>query len=128
MSKYNVGDKVKIRSDLITDEVYGHQEFVPPMKQFLGKTANICSASRDTYGCKNYIIDIDTYGGWCFTEEMFEEVNDVVINKLYVVMFSGCGQFKPIKVFHTRELAREFVDQKEQEDTVGVYYFEEVFE
>lgn len=65
--KYKVGDKVKIREDLIVDNEYGSDSFAEEMKQYKGKTATI----TDTYMSK-YEIDIDD-GDWCWTDEMLED-------------------------------------------------------
>ena len=67
MKKYKVGDKVKIREDLIVDNVYGSDSFAEEMAQYKGKTATI----TDVY-CDKYEIDLDD-GDWCWTDEMFED-------------------------------------------------------
>lgn len=66
--KYKVGDKVKIREDLIVDVEYGSDSFAEEMEQYKGKTATI----TDTYFGK-YEIDLDD-GDWCWTDEMFEDI------------------------------------------------------
>lgn len=65
--KYKVGDKVKIREDLIVDNEYGSDSFAEEMEQYKGKTATITG----TYMSK-YEIDIDD-GSWCWTDEMLED-------------------------------------------------------
>ena len=35
--KYNIGDKVRIRKDLIVDKYYGEIDFIESMKKYLGK-------------------------------------------------------------------------------------------
>lgn len=65
--KYKVGDKVKIREDLIVGNTYGADSFADEMEQYKGKTATI------TYICGNrYDIDLDD-GDWYWTDEMFED-------------------------------------------------------
>lgn len=64
--KYKVGDKVKIRSDLVSDKYYGTNDFVEPMKKYLGEVATIISV-----GNYDYSIDIDD-DSWYWTDEMFE--------------------------------------------------------
>jgi hypothetical protein len=71
--KYKVGDKVKIREDLIVDNDYGSDGFTEEMERYKGKTATI----TDVYWDK-YEIDIDD-GNWCWTDEMLED--DVSIAK-----------------------------------------------
>ena len=66
MMVYNVGDKVKIRTDLISDKDYGGYEVVDEMMCHLGKLATITVEYNDSY-------DIDLDGGMYFwTDEMFE--------------------------------------------------------
>lgn len=66
--KYKVGDKVKIREDLIVDVEYGSDSFAEEMAQYKGKTATI----TDVYWDK-YEIDLDD-SDWCWTDEMFEDI------------------------------------------------------
>jgi hypothetical protein len=65
--KYKVGDKVKIREDLIVDNDYGSDGFVEEMAQYKGKTATITGAFMGKYD-----IDIDD-GDWSWTDEMLED-------------------------------------------------------
>jgi hypothetical protein len=65
--KYKVGDKVKIREDLIVDNDYGSDGFTEEMEQYKGKTATITDVCYDKYE-----IDIDD-GNWCWTDEMLED-------------------------------------------------------
>lgn len=71
--QYKVGDKVKIREDLIVDDVYGSDSFAEEMAQYKGKTATITDVHMDKYE-----IDIDD-GSWYWTDEMLED--DVNIAK-----------------------------------------------
>jgi hypothetical protein len=67
--KYKVGDKVRIRKDLIIKEQYNDLTFVPDMVQYMGKVATITEIRfEDVYG-----IDLDGCN-WCWTDEMFEDV------------------------------------------------------
>ena len=68
--KYKVGDKVKIREDLIDEECYGTGRFVEPMEEYKGQTAEIIIAYEDDGD--GYIIDIDG-SVWYWTAEMFED-------------------------------------------------------
>jgi hypothetical protein len=67
--KYKVGDKVRIREDLVIKEQYNDLTFVPDMVQYMGKVATITEIRfEDVYG-----IDLDGCN-WCWTDEMFEDV------------------------------------------------------
>lgn len=69
--KYKVGDKVKIREDLIDEENYGSANFVEPMEEYKGHTAEIIFTYDD--GSEDgYLIDIDG-GVWYWSAEMFKE-------------------------------------------------------
>lgn len=68
--KYKVGDKVKIRKDLIDEENYGSVNFVEPMEEYKGQTAEITMTYDD--GKDGYLIDIDG-GVWYWSAEMFEK-------------------------------------------------------
>ena len=65
--KYKVGDKVRIRKDLIVDKEYGNESFVIGMKGMLGKTVTIDSVNE---GVELYRI---RECGFNWTEEMFED-------------------------------------------------------
>lgn len=63
--KYKVGDKVKVREDLIVGREYGGWVFVEEMAEFLGKEViieGVISGACHTV-CGN---------GWHWTDEMFE--------------------------------------------------------
>jgi len=64
--KYNVGDTVKVRSDLIFDHNYGHNTFVEGMEICLGKNKRIESLAHNG----QYILEDGTSYYW--TNEMFE--------------------------------------------------------
>lgn len=72
--KYKVGDKVKIREDLIVNTDYGVDTFEPEMAEFKGQVATIVKVKKDTYA-----INLDTYA-WNWTDEMFE--NEIDVTKL----------------------------------------------
>lgn len=65
--KYKVGDKVKIREDLIVGNEYGADDFAEEMELYKGGIATI----TDIYNNK-YFIDVDD-GEWYWTDEMFED-------------------------------------------------------
>ena len=67
--RYKVGDKVKIRKDLIEGTEYGGEGFVDDMMQFRGKEVTIQKVIFD----REYILLEDTEK-WYWTEEMFESM------------------------------------------------------
>lgn len=73
--KHKIGDKVKIREDLIVGNTYGSDSFAEEMAQYKGKTATI----TDVYWDK-YEIDIDD-GSWCWTDEMLEDCVDSALDE-----------------------------------------------
>lgn len=66
--KYKVGDKVRVREDLSIDKMYDGCYFAPSMTVFLGKTVTI---RRVRENINRYEIEED-YGGWNWTDSMFE--------------------------------------------------------
>ena len=68
--KYKVGDKVRVRENLSTEERYDGCWVVPSMTVFLGKTVTIRKVRENT---NRYEIEED-HGTWSWTEEMFEPV------------------------------------------------------
>lgn len=69
--KYKVGDKVRVRSDLEESETYGCQAFVKQMEKYKGKLVTI---SEEHQGfC---YIEEDKDENWCWTDEMFEPVEE----------------------------------------------------
>lgn len=69
MSKYHVGDAVKVRGDLMDGELYGNQIFIgDDMMECRGRLAMITKIDEDGAG---YRIDICPQYFW--TDEMFDE-------------------------------------------------------
>lgn len=72
--KYKVGDKVKIREDLVVGNMYGASSFTSKMEQYKGKIATITNVYYN-YTYSYYHIDIDNeHLHW--TDEMFEEITE----------------------------------------------------
>jgi len=70
--KYKVGDKVRIKANLVANEEYGDKIFVRSMKKFTGKTATIFKV-----GINYYILKIDKENVcWGWTDEMLEPVSE----------------------------------------------------
>ena len=72
--KYEVGDKVKIREDLVPEIMYGKEKFVSRMKEYCGHEATILKALRCNGG-DLYRIDVDDKC-WYWTNEMFEDYTE----------------------------------------------------
>lgn len=70
MAKYKVGDKVRVRSDLVVDEDYGEEYFVEEMNQYKGKNVTIASVLENTYFKKYFILEDSEECVW--TDEMFD--------------------------------------------------------
>lgn len=67
--KYKVGDKVKIRSDLVVGKNYGNgYMFRNDMARYMGKEVTISRVGDDFYKIKD---DVDY---WSWVDEMFEDV------------------------------------------------------
>ena len=69
MSKFKVGDKVKLRDDLEVGKEYGKINFLTPMKAFQGKELTIDSINR----LGGYTVKGADY---FLSEEMFKGVVD----------------------------------------------------
>ena len=65
--KYKVGDKVKIREDLIVGNKYGADTYVDDMEQYKGEITTVAKITDNN----KYKLDIDGY--WCWTDEMLED-------------------------------------------------------
>ena len=63
--KYKVGDKVRVRTDIVEYSEYGGELFLGGMKSFVGKVVTINRLIND-----KYIIREDN--GYKWTDEMFE--------------------------------------------------------
>lgn len=72
MGKYKVGDKVKVRKDLVLGRTYNNWNFVNSMAKFMGKTVTIKSFSglSGTY----YIEEDEGLHGWGV--DMFDGINN----------------------------------------------------
>jgi hypothetical protein len=66
MSKYKVGDVVKVKDNLEINKYYSNADFVEEMKEFLGKEVTI----RKIFDDKYYIKEDD---GWNWTDDMLED-------------------------------------------------------
>lgn len=74
--KYKVGDKVRVRTDLVVDDEYGIDwgvMFAEEMDKFRGQVVTIAKVTNE--GIYNIKEDDND---WCWTEDMLEPVNDNV--------------------------------------------------
>lgn len=69
--KYKVGDKVRIRKDLVTGGSYGCSVAVDDMTDMAGSVVTI-----ESVGSIGYYIEEDP-DGYCWTDEMFEPVEEM---------------------------------------------------
>lgn len=69
--KFKVGDKVRVRKDLETDELYGTNIFARDMAVYTGQTAEVF----ETWPSGVYELSIDD-GYYSWTDEMLEPVPD----------------------------------------------------
>ncbi|MGG7215380.1 hypothetical protein ACQPUY_17515 [Clostridium nigeriense] len=75
MSKFKVGDKVRVREDLIAGEMYGHQTFVKYMEKHKGRILKINFEDDRGYDLEG----ADYY----WTDEMLEEVKEDKMEKTF---------------------------------------------
>ena len=79
--KYNIGDKVRIKSTKWYNEKkdeYGRVEtssnvLVPNMSIFCGKECTICNIIEDASGDEIYYILLEDTSGYIWTNDMFED-------------------------------------------------------
>lgn len=69
-TKYEIGTKVRIRTDLNTNELYNGIDFSVDMKPYMGKEATIVD-----YNDSAYFLDIDN-GFWSWGEKMLVKISD----------------------------------------------------
>lgn len=79
--KYEIGDKVKIKTDLIAGTIYGDDsiDFTNQMIPYKGKEATIIKLNRDN---NYYCLDIDK-GYYFWSDEMFENKMITAIDKAW---------------------------------------------
>lgn len=104
MAKFKIGDKVKVKEDLIIGEQYGSYIFIGGMENSLGKVYEIIGS----YTPHVYILDYDDNSKddykYLFTEEMLESIS------------KGAPSISPEKITITRNdntFITEYFDGKE---------------
>lgn len=83
--KYKVGDKVKVRSDLVKDNRYGHHVYVSAMDNFKGE-----QTIREIRG-DGYLIYGDC-GNYRWTDEMFEDTEENKMDNNITVNMENLSQ------------------------------------
>ena len=83
MAKFKVGDKVRVRKDLIPDTKYGDVYFVYSMKNMCGKIVTIKDFYSDN--CNMYLKEI----GYLWSPEMLEPVKEdkLIFNGNATILF-----------------------------------------
>ena len=66
--KYKIGDKVKVRQDLVPGNFYGKDYYISSMDEFKNKECVITEIWDQSYQINNF--------GYWWSEEMFESVDD----------------------------------------------------
>ena len=90
---FKVGDKVKIRKDLVEDKLYGGVDFIFPMMEYLGKEATITDIDIDGH----LSLDVDSeYFYW--STEMFEPKTDSKSETLTDVMKEAVSESEVLRL------------------------------
>lgn len=85
---FKVGEKVRIKNDLMTGKTYNNEIFSNGMKRYRGQIGIICQIIIDKDGVK-YRILIDNNQeslDWFWTDEMLETYTDVKEENIKVVI------------------------------------------
>lgn len=122
--KYRVGDKVRVRQwddmvkefgydgvDIYIDNYY----FVEEMKQYCGKTYEVCNADWFCYNLKteNEVLD------WSFTDGMLEDVNSLQIHadSLTLETEDTTWELKDNKIIATPKMQKESEKKMKKQKT-----------
>ena len=76
MKNLKVGDKVKIKQDLVFGKFYNDCMYTVPMEKYAGKVATITNIFQDSETEFSYHLDIDSER-WFWDSEMIEPVEEV---------------------------------------------------
>lgn len=82
--KYKIGDKVRVRADLVRGEVYGCESAVDNMVDMRGMTVTIEDVDESGYGIKE---DLE---GYTWTDEMFEPVEEMSAEEATKILGKIC--------------------------------------
>ena len=117
MKNLKVGDKVKIKQDLVLGKFYNNCRYQTPMEKYAGKVATITTVFQDSETEVNYNLDIDI-GEWFWDSEMLISVEeDKSYNKMERVSMINHKD----KTF-SDEVVREMLSQPARftlEDTIA---------
>jgi hypothetical protein len=113
--KYKIGDKVRVRKDLVVDRVYGEDKFIAPMEKYLDKTMTVDKIVKN---CK-YKLKEDTEH-WNWTDEMLEEdgINIIVDGNKVIAKRDGkagiakCSPEDEFDIFTGARLALERLEKE----------------
>lgn len=99
--KYKVGDKVRIRKDLVTGGSYGCSVAVDDMTDMAGSVVTI-----ESVGSIGYYIEEDP-DGYCWTDEMFEPVEEMSVEEAIEILAEIC-----MKQYTCSECPIQCIDRK----------------
>ena len=88
--KYKVGDKVRVRTDLVEYGTYGGITYVDEMCKWAGDVVTISRINENGH----YEIAEDKEDKWTWSDEMFEDVADGKVQTVdvgYYLTFCGHG-------------------------------------
>lgn len=88
--KFEIGTKVRIRTDLNTNELYSGIDFSIDMKPYMGKEAIIVDCNDSAY-----FLDIDNRF-WSWGEKMLEKISDTpTLDRMIEIQEQSklCGEF-----------------------------------
>ena len=74
--KFKVGDRVKVKKDLVTGKAYGKDIFIDAMEKYKGKIVIIKAVFTYSYAIK------EDRGNWAWTDEMFEDKKEYTYEDL----------------------------------------------
>ena len=80
----NIGDKVRIRQDLLAGEMYGDCEYDEDMLQYQGKVATVTKVFDSKVIRPCYYLDIDN-GDWYWDVTMLENVKEMFNHPVRVI-------------------------------------------
>lgn len=93
MEKFKIGDRVRVRNDLMVDTFYDDGcKFISNMKDTLGKVGEVVRISRNEERIR-YIIKLDSddyYNPYCFSESMLEPMTNNNKMEIYRIYDDDC--------------------------------------
>lgn len=114
--KYKVGDKVKVRSDLVKDNRYGHHVYVSAMDNFKGE-----QTIREIRG-DGYLIYGDC-GNYRWTDEMFEDTEENKMDNNITVNMENLSQEERTTLLSLIEKANKANSKVWKPEENETYYY-----